>query len=381
MQEHTSHSNGTADGNTSECESTAGDHSADTHEILRGLELFCAPGEVHELRALKTRWRTVSGYYTDLYKMAADAARLSEIDTVPGVYFTPNPVDPTNLSFQHGDNYSLKYAPRTTSDSAILLRKWLLADFDPVREAGSCATNLEHDLAIARAHQAAAWLTGEMGWPAPIVGDSGNGAHLNFLVDLPNDEATLTLIKRILKALQTRFQDEHVLVDQTVANPARIWKVYGTMTRKGSASDVERPRRASRLLDLPHTLNIVTIERLSDCAALAPDERTFSKDRVSGGRKCKRFDIEAWLDEHDVTVKQAKMLNDGRMRYILEFCPFYPEHAGTSVAVFQTIGGSEDGKLGFKCHHDHCVDNHWEELRDLLEPSADGIAAMLGLGK
>ena len=352
---------------------------ADPREILRALELLCAPGEVHELRALKTPWRTVSGFYDDLLKMASDAARLSNLEAVPAVYFTPNPVSQTGLTFQHGDNYSLKYASKTTADEMIVRRKWLPIDVDPVREAGTSSTDDEHNRALSLARQVAEWLSNEMGWPAPMLADSGNGAHLNYRVDLPNDDASLRMVIQILRALKHRFGDEHVLVDQTVSNAARIWKVYGTMTRKGAALDSARPHRFAKLCEVPDTLSAVTLDQLSTVAALAPPEPPITKGQ--SGRKGKRFDIEGWLDEHGVAVKRAKMLNDGRMRYILESCPFYPEHSGTSVAIFQTIGGPDDGKLGFKCHHDHCVDNHWEELRERLDPSVDGLAQLLGLGK
>ncbi len=33
------------------------------------------------------------------------------------------------------------------------------------------------------------------GWPEPVVGDSGNGAHLLYRADLPNDPESLKLVK------------------------------------------------------------------------------------------------------------------------------------------------------------------------------------------
>jgi hypothetical protein len=41
------------------------------------------------------------------------------------------------------------------------------------------------------------------------------------------------LVKRCLDALALRFDDNAVSVDRAVANPARIVKLYGTLTQKG----------------------------------------------------------------------------------------------------------------------------------------------------
>ena len=40
----------------------------------------------------------------------------------------------------------------------------------------------------------AAHLAG-LGWPAPVVIDSGNGAYLLYRIDLPNDDQATALVK------------------------------------------------------------------------------------------------------------------------------------------------------------------------------------------
>ncbi len=132
-----------------------------------------------------------------------------------------------------------------TADTDILKRRWLPIDLDPVRPAGISSNDEEHALAIGRAWQLRDALRA-MGWPDPIVADSGNGAHLLYRINLPaNDQG---LIKKCLEALALRFDDDRVLVDQAVFNPARIWKLYGTVSRKGD-SVPERPHRRSRILE------------------------------------------------------------------------------------------------------------------------------------
>ena len=88
----------------------------------------------------------------------------------------------------------------------------------------------------------------EEGWPDPIVGDSGNGGHLLYRVELPvHDDG---LIRRCFQALALRFDDDTVKIDQSVFNPARIWKLYGTVSRKGDNLH-ERPHRLARILEEP----------------------------------------------------------------------------------------------------------------------------------
>jgi hypothetical protein len=42
------------------------------------------------------------------------------------------------------------------------------------------------------------------GWPAPLLSDSGNGAHLLYPIDLPNDPESSELVKLCLRALWFR---------------------------------------------------------------------------------------------------------------------------------------------------------------------------------
>ena len=133
---------------------------------------------------------------------------------------------------------------QTTSDRDILRRRWLPVDFDAVRPAGVSATEEEKATALWRAREVRDHLQ-EAGWPEPVVGDSGNGAHLLYPVDLPNDAESLELVRGVLEALSFRFSDGQVSVDTTTANAARIWKLYGTTARKGDSTE-DRPHRVFR---------------------------------------------------------------------------------------------------------------------------------------
>ena len=214
-------------------------------QIKRALDILFQPGDVVELRCLNTHKGTISGYFNDFNKLAQEAAKLS--GKVPAVYVTLNPVNPDLLA--RSANRIKAYARETTADKDILRRRWLPLDFDPVRPAGISSTDAEHEAALTRAREVREWLRGQ-GWPEPILADSGNGAHLLYRIDLPNDEDAARLVKGCIEAIAFKFADERINVDLTPFNAARIWKLYGTLCCKGDNLP-ERPHRLARLLEVP----------------------------------------------------------------------------------------------------------------------------------
>jgi hypothetical protein len=221
--------------------------------IVRSLEVLFDPGDVVELRAFKGR-ETVSGYFDDHKTLAHKASELDERDYA--VYVTLNKVNP-NLLARAGNRARKVYREPTTSDNDIVRRRWLPVDLDPTRPSGVSATDAEKKSALHRALEVRDFLK-EHSWTEPVVGDSGNGYHLLYRVDLPNDPGTLELIRGVLEALAFKFDDDAVKVDTTTCNAARIWKFYGTTARKGDDSE-ERPHRVSRLLKIPQEVEVCTL--------------------------------------------------------------------------------------------------------------------------
>jgi hypothetical protein len=215
--------------------------------IREALDALFLPGQVIEIRALRVDGKknnTASGYFDD-FDLATEAAERFEV-RCSGVYVTLNEVNPALLSRRQ--NRIETYADLTTSDHDIIRRRWLPIDFDAVRPAGVSATDAEHDAALKSARRALEELRGE-GWPEPLIGDSGNGAHLLYPIDMPNDAESLTVVEKTLASLSDQFGDDLVKVDTKNANAARIWKLYGTIARKGD-STADRPHRRSRLLEV-----------------------------------------------------------------------------------------------------------------------------------
>jgi hypothetical protein len=221
---------------------------ADPAEIIRFLDLVGEPKQVIELRLLKVQLQrqripvTISGYFTDHDALAKEAVKYSL--TAQGTYITLNPINSALLARSANRvRVASKDCPLTT-DSDVTRRRWLPIDFDPVRPAGISSTLEEHTGAIERAKQVRDALHVE-GWPDPILADSGNGGHLLYRIDLPSDD---TLVKQCLDALAFRFDDERVKIDRAVFNPSRIWKLYGTLSRKGDPLP-DRPHRLAHILE------------------------------------------------------------------------------------------------------------------------------------
>jgi hypothetical protein len=226
-------------------------------QILCAAVLIMEPGSVHELRIPKAgREKTISGYFDDPLKLAQCAAELDATGKYAGVYITLNPCNPALLA--RCCNRVRPYTEVTTSDHDILMRSWLLIDCDPKRPAGISSTDGEHGRAITTACGVWDDLRGA-GFGDPVVADSGNGGHLLYRMDLPNNQRATDLIQRVLTGVASACAPDDVDIDLAVYNASRICKLYGTMTRKGD-STTDRPHRRSRILEIPDHLETLRLE-------------------------------------------------------------------------------------------------------------------------
>lgn len=215
--------------------------------ILSALDrLRVAPDQITELRALNVPRRygkpaTVAGYFDDMEKLAEAALHLEDRGA-PGIYITLNPVSPALISRAY--NRLDEFPKATTCDANVIRRVWLPFDFDPVRPAGISSTTEELDRAKDTALRAAEWLTTELEDEPAIWACSGNGYHLLFRIDLPNDDESTEHVRHIISVTADRFSNNSVSVDRSVFDLARIWKLYGTVARKGD--EVPKLRRVHR---------------------------------------------------------------------------------------------------------------------------------------
>ena len=240
----------------------------DLNEITKALRQFVAIGDIGEIRVLGSG--APFGFYfshDSIDKAAALAATYSK--SARGIYIVMNRIGPA-LS----DRPQLVKTYTLTTDEDITRRTELLLDFDPSspeRGADDSATDAEKEAARLKMEEVFEWLR-DLGFPEPIVADSGNGWHLLFRIDLPNeakDDDSHRLIRDFLNALSKRFSDDQVAVDISVHNASRITKLYGTTARKGQDRP-DRPHRLSKLLTVPDGgAGVVSAERIVTATKLA----------------------------------------------------------------------------------------------------------------
>jgi len=344
---------------------------AEKSAIVAALHHLTTTGDVIELRAIHRggKKRIDAGYFDAEHwdDLADHAVRLSEIGAA--VYVTLNPVDPLLLS--RYCNRIESFAKATTTDKQIVRRRWLLIDLDPVRPAGASASPEQLKAAKNMAKTIYDYL-GCLGWPVPSVAMSGNGYHLLYAIDLPNEEATTTLVKAALAALADKFDNPEIKVDRGVYNAARICKLYGTVANKGDHTEAT-PWRLSKLLQTPARGLVTEVQLCGVSGLVATPTVTFPVNdftmRLAGA-----FSLDDFLTRHKIEYKADQ--HDGRERFKLAACPFNTEHVNGESAIFR----KPSGELGFKCQHDSCSGKGWRAVRDLLDgpraPSASDVSVV-----
>ncbi|MEX2169674.1 MAG: YfjI family protein [Pirellulales bacterium] len=331
---------------------------SDSKEIERAVKLLFSPGSVVEVRCL-TGKRTTGGYFNDYAALVKAAAGI----TTGNVYITINEVDPALLARRAN---RIDYADSTTADHNITHRRWMLVDCDCQRPSGISATDDEHEAAIATARAIGKAMVA-LGWPKPILADSGNGAHLLFRIDLPNDRESAKLVERLLAQLGIDHDDDaecspRVKVDQTVYNASRICKLYGTVARKGDPT-ADRPHRLSKLLFVPDAIDVVTREQLERYAG--PEPPAPQPKKYQGNGHADTFDLRVFIAQNlQVRSEGAYTNSNGAVhRWRLETCPLCCESDNSAVVL--QYG---DGRIGYRCHHNRCLRMSWADLREKFQP-------------
>lgn len=319
------------------------------------LDLIHAPGEVFEVRIPKTKAGTISGYFDDTTKAAALIAK--ENGKHQAIYATVNPVRKELLA--RNENKFEFGSQSTTSDAEIDRRRWFLLDLDPVRPAGISSTDGEVELARDLATDIIQWLS-SIGWPEPLVAESGNGIHVMYRVDEPNDDAARVDFEYASKMLSSIWSTPQIAVDTTSFNASRVWKVYGTISAKGS-STADRPHRVAKLIKAPKELVCVTRDQLDTVARPLRDAKSDEFRDMTG-----EFigDMVKWLSDRFQTVVSGPrpMFGNEGQKWIISKCPFNAEHQNPMV-------GLVNNRPVFKCLHNSCSAFKWKEFREKIDPS------------
>ena len=333
-------------------------------EILKALQKLIEPGNVAELRIIDCKDGNYSanytGYFDDLEKMAMAAVDFD--GAAPAVYITLHKCKPALLA--RAANRMIKAGKKSVSTSDHDVEKfcWFPVDVDAKRPAGISSSDLEHEAAIERTHDIKIQLVFD-GWPEPIIGDSGNGGHLLFKTDIANTPENVEFMKNAMLALHQQFSDDLVEVDRTVFNASRIWKLYGTMTKKGDPTP-DRPHRRAKILNVPEIVSKVSLEKIKELAAKVKIEQkapalktsvavtSLIGESIDPAEWCRRFGLNI---HHDANWK------DG-VKYQVTPCPFNDSHSEAVIIKHPS------GAVSFKCLHNGCFDKTWRDLRNKFEP-------------
>jgi len=326
------------------------------------LALLRLPVELRIINAKTKNLGTVSGYYDDLEKLARACDEFSDFGA-EAVYTTLNPVKPDVMARAY--NRYEKFVKHTTTDADIARRVWLPIDCDSegIRPKGTSSTDAEHEAALGRVQAIRADLTA-FGFPAGLFASSGNGGHVLYQLDMPNTPEITHIIQAFLATLANRFDDKSVKVDKGVFNAARIWKVYGTMCRKGDEI-LGRNHRKAKIIELPPQLETVPLDLIQAYTAKYGKPAI---DRPSSMADAGAFErsvawVQGFLDRHDIETNRERQDAQGRQVWRLQTCPLCGESDKSAV-----ITVAQDGRMGFKCQHNRCSDKHWSDFRQHHEP-------------
>ena len=229
----------------------------DADAVREALALLIQPGERFEIRGLPSG-RSYVGTSIDA---AAQHVRSCAADN--GIYWSLNALR-ADLT-------------RAASDRDVIGRRWFLVDIDPVRPSEDAPANeAERGQVAVVAGAIISHLSG-LGWPDPIVVDSGNGIQLLYRVDLPATDLARQWIRAVLVRLSERFTGPGATVDTTVHNASRIARLPGTWNRKGEQS-ADRPYRMAEILSRPQTIETVSADTIQ--AYVGPIEPEPSRPQV-----------------------------------------------------------------------------------------------------
>lgn len=220
----------------------------------------------------------------------------------------------------------------------------------------------------------------EYGFPSGVLVSSGNGHQVIYKVNGAvaktfnggsTDKTTLPTFLRLMGA------------DASTGDLARITKVPGTMTRKGTES-VDRPYNRSAYVSVPEEIVSVEVKCLEKYVAdhidedkvvekspPTPSTSTHSKStaplvsRTSEYVKEQNLWMRKYINHWDFNLVSILPKDDGSTEYIFDDCPFadgdnapnfpgdvptnYPGHSSGDTQWKMWV--TADGKKAHKCHH------------------------------
>ncbi len=324
-------------------------------QIRHAFELLKQDDELIEVRVICKDGKNPSGYFKSIDKLLSEVARYDK----ENIYFVLNKINDACYARDQRDRI-LEKIKISTSDNDIVRRNWFLIDIDTKRSAGVSSTDEEKTQSKEVANKVYSFLR-DFGFSAPIVCDSGNGVHLLYKIDLPNDDESRVTIQNCLQVLDFFFSTEGADIDLTVFNAARITKLYGTYARKGVSTE-DRPHRISYIKSVPTQINITPVELLKKLAGELPKpERPTFKNNYGGDE----FNLDDFISKNNIGVSDTIRTSQST-KYVLDHCLFNNQHKGKDAVIFKL----QNGAIAYKCLHSSCSNRTWQDVRMMFEPDA-----------
>jgi hypothetical protein len=379
--------------------------SEQTKDIAATYDLLAHESGIVEVRAIATQFAKsstwdgygdiISGYFNDRTAFVKCVTDLNRSKLIKGIYATLNPVVPALIGRAENRLKAAGKKSPTTSDDDIMHRHCLLIDADPFRPAEIASTQPEMEAAKAKADEVAAYLNTN-GWPEFYRGNSGNGAHLVGLIDLPNNDESSLLISDFLKFLDWKFgtvpSDNkeakrqfnqgviNVGIDTTVYNASRISKVYGTKVCKGD-NTADRPHRIAQFTHIPAQPAVIPSELIEiavdeyrkhktqtpKAAPKSPINTNGHSHRLPTGENwCETVEgVERWIADHGVTLGNRDTYTRDNFEYKWDVdCLTSGDAHKDGASLFWGAGKG----MGYKCHHNGCNGKGWADVRAIIGP-------------
>jgi hypothetical protein len=287
-----------------------------------------------------------------------------------------------------------KGSPTRSNETWYEKRAGILIDCDPVRKNGEkqcSATDAEKEASWKLLCAVRTFLCDELQWPQPVVGDSGNGYHLRFTVDLPADQASKDLIHDLLLGLAARFDNDDAHVDQGVFEANRLDKLPGSWARKG-ADEAGRPWRVSKILEIPtrevelpasptrprEVINETFLEPVPRALIQTALDNLPLPQKLTGGLVLPANDaakyewLRGFLVENEVPILKER--ESGKRLLFDIVCPWEGEHGSTTGDSSTSVWYTRGFGYGFRCYHSACSGEKrgWEAFRAKVDP--EGVA-------
>ena len=219
-----------------------------------------------EIRVI-TKNGATSGFFDDIEAAESEILRMDEKQSVKGIYTVLNPFDPA----KHPVTNRIDGKSGGVDDDEVTAYHWIPIDVDPVRfsEKGDIitkplsSTDEERAKSREKAIEIRDYLKTQFKANSLLI-SSGNGYQLLYPCNWGVREGHPSMVA-FLRALNAKFSDDGAVVDTKVSNPSRIWKVWGTMARKGTDHPL-RPWRRAEGPEEGDELNYgVTLEDVKAC--------------------------------------------------------------------------------------------------------------------